>query len=64
MGDTEKIIRAVESSMKMEGLPLSDEDKKRIETCLTDPDNFDEILRALIGKYTMHSAGQSHVRKV
>ena len=62
MSETEKIIQAVDSSMKMKGLPLSAEDKKRIETCLTDPENYEEVLRALISKYTVNPAGKNHVR--
>lgn len=64
MSEIQKILLAVDSSMKMEGLPLSQSDKARIETCLTNPESAADILRALIGKHTAQTPVRSHARKV
>lgn len=64
MSEIQKIVRAVDSSMRMEGLELSHDDKKRIETCLSSPKNFDAVLKELIGKHTVKPAGQNHVPKI
>ena len=64
MSEIQKIVRAVDSSMRMEGLPLSQDDKKRIETCLSDLKSFDAVLKELIGKHTVKPAGQSYVQKI
>lgn len=64
MSEVQKIVRAVDSSMRVEGLPLSQDDKKRIETCLSDPKNFDAVLKELIGKHTVKATGQNHVQKI
>lgn len=53
MNEIEKIIRAVDSSMRMEGMPLSAEDKRRIEECLKKPEDVSLILQALIDKHTV-----------
>ncbi|MBO5127416.1 MAG: hypothetical protein J6D10_07580 [Clostridia bacterium] len=55
MSEVQKIVRAVDSSIRMEGLPLSQDDKKRIETCLSDPKSFDAVLKELIGRHTVKS---------
>lgn len=53
MNEIEKIIRAVDSSMRMEGMPLTTEDKKRIEECLKKPKDASRILQALLDKHTV-----------
>ena len=41
MGDIEKIVREVDSSMAMEGMPLTHEDKDRIRKCLSEPSSVE-----------------------
>ncbi len=53
MSDIEKIICEVDSSMTMEGLPLTNEDKDRIRMCLTDPSILDQLIQDIIKKYTV-----------
>lgn len=57
MTEAQKIVRAINSSMQMEGLPLSQEDKKRSKAYLSDPKNFDAVLKGLIGKHTVKTTG-------
>ncbi|MBQ7313451.1 MAG: hypothetical protein IJW81_07695 [Clostridia bacterium] len=64
MSEVQKIVRAVDSSMRMEGLPLSQDDKKRIEACLSDPQSFDAVLKELIRKHMVKSSGQRYVQKI
>lgn len=51
MSEMERIVQEVDSSMKMEGMPLTAADKDRIRRCLTDPDCMDSIIRALVAKH-------------
>ena len=53
MGNIERVIREVDSSMKMEGLPLTKDDKNRIRKCLTDPSVLDGVIGNLIAKHTV-----------
>lgn len=53
MSDIEKIISEVDSSMAMEGLPLTSEDKERIRQYLADPSVLDQLIRDIIKKYTV-----------
>lgn len=55
MGDIESILREVDSSMAMEGMPLHAEDKNRIRKCLTDPGNLEKIIGTLVEKHTVPS---------
>lgn len=64
MSEIQKIVRAVDSSMRMEGFPLSQDDKKRIEICLSDHRKFDTVLQELIHKHTVKSTGQNYVQKM
>lgn len=64
MSEIQKIVRAVDSSMRMEGLELSHDDKQRIETCLSEPEKFDTVLKELIGKHTVKTTGQNYVQKI
>lgn len=52
MSDNEKIIAEVDSSMAMEGMPLTDEDKKRLYMFLNDPSSLKQMLSELIKKHT------------
>ena len=53
MNDIERKIKEVDATMAMEGMPLSEEAKKRIEDYLIDPSQFKEILKKLIQEYTV-----------
>jgi len=49
--DTEKIISEVNSSMTIEGMPLTEEDKNRIRYCIENPDQASKTLKQLIAKH-------------
>ena len=53
MSDIEKIVREVDSSMAMEGLPLTNEDKDRIRKCLSEPLAVDRIINGLLAKHAV-----------
>lgn len=53
MDRIEKIIREVDSSMTMEGLPLSKEDTTRIRKCLIDPSDLEATIHSLLVKHTI-----------
>lgn len=57
MTQSEKILREVDSSMAMEGMPLTHDDKLRIRRCLEDPSLLEETLQELIRKHTVKEAG-------
>lgn len=53
MDEMESILRAVESSMRMEGMPLVPDDRKRIQACLKSPETFTTVKRGLITKWNL-----------
>lgn len=53
MCDIERVINEVDSSMSMEGMPLTHEDKDRIRFCLSNPIELEELLNNLIKKHTV-----------
>jgi len=53
VGNIERVIREVDSSMTMEGLPLTKDDKNRIRKCLTDPSALDGVIGNLLAKHTV-----------
>lgn len=53
MSDIESILREVDSSMAMEGMPLDAEDKNRIRKCLADPGSLEKVIGSLIEKHTV-----------
>ena len=53
MSEIEKIVNEVDSSMTMEGLPLTEEDRERIKLCLANPVIVDQIIRDLLKKHTV-----------
>lgn len=53
MNEIERIVKEVDGSMAMEGLPLTAADKDRIRTCLMNPSDLDGIIRALLTKHTV-----------
>ena len=48
MSDLEAIVANVDASMKMEGMPLTDEDKKRILDCLSGKTSFELEIKKII----------------
>ena len=53
MSDIESIVREVDSSMAMEGMPLHSEDKERIRKCLADLSNLEKMVGTLVEKHTI-----------
>ena len=53
MRDVETIIREVDSSMTMEGMPLYSEDKDRIRRYLLNPSSLEKIVNSLVEKHTV-----------
>ncbi len=55
MSEIERIINEVDSSMSMEGLPLTNADKERISLCLNNPNALDDIISELLKKHTVNA---------
>lgn len=53
MSEIERIVKEVDSSMSMEGMPLTNDDKNRIKVCLESSEDFKKTLSALIKKHTV-----------
>ena len=53
MSDIESIVREVDSSMAMEGMPLQSEDKDRIRKYLINPGSLEKIVGSLVEKHTI-----------
>ena len=53
MKDIGQIIREVNGTMAIEGMPLKEEDKERIRICLSDEVSFEEMKRRIIEKHTV-----------
>ena len=53
MSEIERIINEVDSSMSMEGLPLTDADKERISVCLNNPKMLDSMKTVTVIKSTL-----------
>ena len=53
MSEIDRIINEVTGSMSIEGMPLTDEDKERIRTALSDDEKYKMILKALIIKHSV-----------
>jgi ABC-type sugar transport system ATPase subunit len=51
--DTEKVIENIDFSMKMEDMPLTNDDKNRLRDCLNGTVDIDKILQEVIKKYTL-----------
>lgn len=55
MKDVEKIIGEVNGTMAMEGMPLTEQDKNRLRECITGKTSYDETVRRLVQKHTVHT---------
>lgn len=53
MSDMESIVREVDSSMAMEGMPLHSEDKDRIRKYLMNPGSLEKIVGSLLEKHAV-----------
>lgn len=53
MSEIERIINQVDSSMAMEGMPLTQADRSRIEDCLNNPAVLNEVIAELLKKHTV-----------
>jgi hypothetical protein len=51
MRNIEKIIKEVNGSMAMEGMPLTEDDKNRMRLCAGDRDKVDNMVSELIEKH-------------
>ena len=52
----ENIIENIDFSMKMEDMPLTDEDKNRLRNCLNGKDDVNKVLQATIEKHKLVEA--------
>ncbi len=55
MKDVEKMIGQVNGTMAMEGMPLTEQDKDRLRECITGKTSYDEMVRRLVQKHTVHT---------
>jgi len=51
MTKTERIIKNVDATMSMEDMPLTRDDKKRLQECLDGEVSFNEAIARLVKKY-------------
>ena len=53
VGNVENIIENIDFSMKMEDMPLTEEDKSRLRICLNGNKDINEVLEETIKKHTL-----------
>ena len=53
VGNVENIIENIDFSMKMEDMPLTEEDKSRLRICLNGNRDINEVLQETIKKHTL-----------
>lgn len=51
MSDTERIISNVNATMSMEGMPLTEVDKRRIAECIEGKKSFDAVVKEIVEYY-------------
>jgi len=51
--NAEYIIENIDFSMRMEDMPLTEEDKSRLRICLSGDRDINEVLRETIKKHTL-----------
>lgn len=59
MASIDKIIREVDSSMAMEGMPLTAEDKERIQMVLHNPASVNAVIAQMVKRLTVSGSAQS-----
>jgi hypothetical protein len=52
----ENIIENIDFSMKMEDMPLTEDDKYRLRNCITGKVDINKVLQETIEKYTLVEA--------
>jgi hypothetical protein len=50
--EAEIIIKNIDFSMKMEDMPLTEEDKTRLRNCINGKDDIQKVLQETIKKHT------------
>lgn len=63
MRNIETIIKEVNGSMAMEGMPLTEDDKTRIRFCAGDKDKVEKTIAELVAKHTPTS-GTHHEQRL
>ena len=53
VGNVENVIENIDFSMKMEDMPLTEEDKSRLRICLNGNKDINEVLQETIKKHTL-----------
>jgi len=51
--NTENIIENIDFSMKMEDMPLTNEDKSRLKSCISGRIDINKVLLEIIEKHTI-----------
>lgn len=51
--DVDQIIKEVNGSMAIEGMPLNEEDKERLRECIVESISFEDMKRKIIEKHTI-----------
>ncbi|GHT71900.1 hypothetical protein AGMMS49579_08170 [Spirochaetia bacterium] len=54
--NVENIIENIDFSMKMEDMPLTEDDKYRLRNCITGKTDINAVLQETIKKYTLIEA--------
>ena len=55
MKTNKQLIDEVNGTMNIEGMPLTEADRKRMEDYLNEPSKFEDIIRFLIEKHTVYA---------
>jgi hypothetical protein len=53
--DIENVVENIDFSMKMEDMPLTDDDKNRLRSCLSGKSDIQKIIQETIQKHTVTS---------
>ena len=59
--DVENIIENIDFSMKMEDMPLTNEDRDRLRGCLNGTIDIDNILQEIIKKHTLSEVSHGKI---
>ncbi len=52
MTKTQRVLANVCATMRMEGMPLQESDKRRLMACLSGQQSFEQNVHALVAKHT------------
>lgn len=52
MSEVERIISNVNATMEMENMPLTDDDKDMLKSCLEGKVMFDDMLNSLVSEFS------------